>query len=451
MSRRNERKSKKVTSILAAPRTLGDIVARMKPAIGLPGNEMASHVSKVFGPHLRAKWDPSDAGCSRILLTPDRQCRDPLLGRCHGLILDGKDMSVISLGAPMLSTAESLKRVTLDDYDVYEAVDGTQVTAYYWGDSWRLSTANGFDVGDYLWLGAKTYWDAFSAALTRSGVTLESLDVTAAYTFVFRDHDFHPLTADAAGIWFVCAHDLVSINNRATSARVINIDMPRQTVDHSPATVGARCAGALTKFLEWRRSGEVGPAPVYYGAVMRSKSGRNVDYFIESTLMKQIRKLMYNLPRTQRVFVADITPANRMAYLVLRAYLSPARSVFQELFPQFLPDMVAHSTTFKNLTALIVSRMSDRAPPSPADKFERLAEQFAVYLREYVHVNAMDPTGPSIIYDFLMQPEHVDVFYATLVYVAPEVAEPAVVEVPPADCAPIEEAILAHVDPAEEK
>lgn len=401
-----------------APASIADALRLMKSVVGQPAERVSAFVTSTFGPKMKIRWEADGASVVRLMFSPDRAATD--LQIYHGLVLD-VNMQILSMGARSLAPRETTRGLS-DDYVAYDAVDGTQVTLYWFEGSWRLSTLNGYDVGDYQWLGEKTYWEAFADRASCAGLDINTLEHDASYTFVFRDGQFHPLPTDPESLWFICAHDIKALND-GTEPRELAVPGVSVQVVADISTVMSRCTGALDAYMNACKgacgeSATLNSPPTYYGAILRSKSGANPDYMIESTLLKRIRKLMYTLPHQQRRFVGEITPANRVAYLTLRAYLSPARGDFIVLFPQYAETMANYGKMFQALAGQIVTNLRDRQPTPAVTPSERLAEQLAAHLREHTQLNAMDATGPSIVYDFLMQPEHTDMFYATLIYTA---------------------------------
>ena len=403
------------------------------------------------------------ADIGRVLLTSDRNRADftrELHSQCNGVVFDYTNWKVLSVPPKMFNPIyKSIDFVAnVSDYDVYDINDGTLVTLYWYpsvesadedesAGRWCMSTTNGYDVGDYRWMGDATYTTAFAEVLTDyPKFDFDNLNKTKSYTVGFRHEDFHHFTADPRRAWFVQSCDLHALNTTGelNISTTEDIGIPPQTI----IDLSAMKPGGLMRWIN--RKNERARVEyikgkdkvIHYGFIFRSR-GSGCDIMMESTLLTSIRKLMYELPKSQSRYKHKITPANRLQYTVLRAYLyMPTKAMFLNLFPQFESTFIKYDGVIKTLRDRLVSnlrscdRYSDDGSRANDTKrggnrtstnntntagdqldiiqsacMDNMVRQLTSQIRKTVRVNAMDVNGPSIIYDFIMQPRHLSMYY----------------------------------------
>jgi hypothetical protein len=363
----------------------------------------------------------------RITLTASRAYADlstDLARHCNGLVLEYPSWKVLSVPAGMFDSSCRLNNVVknISKYDVYEIVDGTIVTLYWYNERWNIASTNSWDVGHYQWMGTKTYQEVFDEACAQyPDFSLDKLDRTKSYTVGFRHSDFHPLLADPQKMWFVQSCDLTQLNEatKISCSTTENIGLPLQPRAVVPTTdvktwITEKTTKALANYTCAVHKGE--QPEIYYGLLFRSKVGGQ-DFMIESELFKTVRGLVYYLPKRNHPSAATINAGNRLDYAVLRAYLSNSgKYVFLQLFPQFTAQYAKYDEMFAGLTKSVVNMLRARRPDRRRsdDKLEMLAITLSEYIRQNSQVNVMDAQGPSIVSDFLLNPRHLDLYYTTL-------------------------------------
>ncbi len=365
----------------------------------------------------------NDLTISRVLLTTIRSQKTDysreLVRQCNGVVLEYPTWKILALPShtfnPNFNIGDVKKNIA--QYRIYEIKDGSTVTLYWYGNtltdgSWCMSSANGFDVSGYQWLGQSTYMMAFNQ-LARSypDFSFDRLDKTKSYTVGFHHADFHPLMADPSKIWLIQASDLTTL-----CSCNVNIGIPFQTtIENSDwDRMIEKNNNAMTKYMSYEHE-------IHYGYILRRDGGGDDDgngcdnnIILESELLKKIRLMVYNLPKKRIPGAAPITPDTRIGYIVLRAYLNAQRYVFINLFPQYNNLYKKYDDMFAKLANRIIMMLRKNRPI----RIETLADQLAVNLTDHIRrsgINVLNPDGEGIILDFLRDKNNLDLYYSFLV------------------------------------
>jgi hypothetical protein len=162
----------------------------------------------------------------------------PILhAECKGVVIDAQTWRIISLPPRNFSLnpphAEVDSLLARGLYDIVRVDEGTLVTLHTWqhpveGQSWCLSTSNGYDVSSLRWMGELTYAEAFFSlmetlypeAVARTGLTLlrgedgrtqlqfSDFPPHFCVTVGMRHPHLHPLPYDPPRLWQIQVTDL---------------------------------------------------------------------------------------------------------------------------------------------------------------------------------------------------------------------------------------------------
>jgi hypothetical protein len=152
------------------------------------------------------------------------------------------------------------------------------------------------------------------------------------------------------------------------------------------------------------------------------------NVMLESEMLKKVRNLMYNLPKATYAEAVPVTATNRLKYTILRAYLScPNKYDFLNLFPQFSEQYRTYDTLFSKLSNRIISALRNRNTRNTITdsavknsrndmnvRIDKLAFSLVKHIEDCGRINAMDPQGPNIVLDFMMDKKHLDLYYTYL-------------------------------------
>lgn len=271
-----------------------------------------------------------------------------ITSQCNGAIIsDGK---IISMPPGPFNRGASLKAVfrAKTGYRVYPALDGTVITVYWLNDKWRISTSNGYDVSQFKWIGAKTYGVLCEESLQSIGQSYDTLDKGYSYTFIIRSPETHPL-ADGRRIMLLQRFRRADCVVETPDV----VDIPG--FPYITPLVGM----TIRQLLDWNHDSlklfkETGNP--WYGFVIRgdfSIHGENSNIFVESKLLKSIRKFVYEYPD-------GLSADTRMRYALLRAHLTTrGRSLFLQLFPHFATELARIKGIIGNVTINVFTALSN--------------------------------------------------------------------------------------------
>jgi len=350
----------------------------------------------------------------------------------NGLLLCWGTWEIIVMPLRAFNPSPSLRsRVVkryLNHYDVYYADDGTVANLYFDRDEWRMSTANGYDVGKFNCGRSRdrdiTYMDAFTEIASKyPDFSFDKLNKKFCYSVGFRHHSIQPLMVDPQRAWFIRGFNIEKMEEDLTS-----IGLPPQR----PAKVGGVLATDLrpkgTSILTELTSKTIYDAnfnaydnfnksgAIHYGFIFRSRDGYS-DIFIESDLMKKIRTLYYNPPREIAALSEKLTPKARACYMTLRAYLGHDKAQFAKLFPhlaiRFTEYDLAISGVIRKARQMLASNCLDTAEPTPLDN---LASWLAGSTITAGGCNTSSADCESILRDFIVSPENLNMLHQYLNY-----------------------------------
>jgi hypothetical protein len=404
----------------------------------------------LVGDGIRVRAEPSkgDGVPRRVLLTAIRMHADQreLSRQCNGIVLEYPSWKVLAMPSRAFDPHVNVTHIcnNIQKYKMYDIKDGTTITLYWHSvtSTWVMSSANGFDVGGYRWMGRATYSEAFNVvAAAYPEFKYELLDKGYSYTIGFRHPDFHPLLSDGPKMWFIQSCDLALMNSadhrlvlsdnmtRPASAEQHGLVIPLQVTTDAGGRKGKelltwisnRNIGAYQRYLQSLKADPADSNPaIHYGFVLRSTCGEP-DYILESDLLQHVRSLIYNQPKKQGIGKVVIGETNRLDYSALRAYLTPAaRYRFINLFPQYIDKYRSFEQHFNTLSEKIINILQQQKPYTdrvtrPMNQVDMLAAQFAAHIQSQENINVLGADGPGIIMDFITDRNYLDVYFATFI------------------------------------
>jgi hypothetical protein len=365
-------------------------------------------------------WVKTTAGENRALLVRHRTnkggrtLRPTYLQQCaNGIVVDMETMAPLSI--PPRSFTFNVRSSHINNYlmaspsrggnpyEITEAHDGTIVTLYRYGGKWCLSSANGYDISDYTWIGEKTWAQAFVGAV-RGGVPgseeFVSLDEhgsiqirglperyykpsVACWTIGISSPDFHAL-AEAPRAWLVHQTDL------ATGERTDAIEEVLRWV--APPKAGP----AFRTLAEYGADvAEVEGRPISFaGYVFRSRDPARTreysDFLIEAPRMAVARKLLYSRP--SEAVAAALDRNTRPIHKGVVCWTRGRTAEYLELFPgdhprgKALIDQIArtHADLASEVYSILVSRLASGPAPDGTGRLEELATRVDGCIRAHL-------------------------------------------------------------------
>lgn len=372
---------------------------------------------------------PDQPPFSRLIITAKRgqaDYRNRLTWECGGLVV-GSDLLPISVPPKSHDIKYNPKTIArnLRDYRVIPSFDGTVVTLYYWGGSWRMSSMNGFDITSYKRNDDITFGDAFDDCLKEYPEFSydKSLNKTCSYSFGFSHPLLHPtgfINTKAGKVW------LISVNKLPQKDGDVKSWHPEEIIVDSIGGIRRQVPLHIKNVEELN---DFSNAP--YGFILRSKHHK--DIIIESPLMANIRKLLYHDPIENKKFLGDLRAAspddfgkNRMTFMIIKAFLDiRKRRQFRSLFShredimKTMKDFevfVGHVTQYVIAvfplvltgTPNVTQMAKDLVTPESA---RIMGKKFIDHIKKKEKINAETDDGKKILADLVLDPKYAEDYY----------------------------------------
>lgn len=314
----------------------------------------------------------------------------------NGLMFDTESRKITVLPSPRFNRKNKNVRYDLSKYKIYKIRDGSIVNFHYNEsiNQWVMSSANGWDVTNYFWLGNKTYDEAFKECAAKyPNFSFDRLNRNYCYSIGFRHHEFHPLLSDPEALWFVQAVDLSQdMTNGLTVEYDTDIGIPVQ----QQIVLGPR--NSLFSDLGIALSDFIIKQTINYGFILRGDNGQYSNVLLESSLMQKIRKLIYNMPKGMHELS---TPAKRNKFIVLRAYLSVDCYDFRSLFPQYEPLIAQYETAITQMATKMCAIMKSGYQFTPVNDRDYLLQSVLEFVKNNKSIDLTGEDGPSIAADVI--------------------------------------------------
>ena len=294
------------------------------------------------------------------------------LQECNGLILEQKTWRPLVVPPRSLrfniDTDASNRFLHQGLYHIYKAEDGTCFNMYYYGGKWVISTAKGYDMNNAVWENT-TYQSAVVDCLSSIGLSWDTftnqLDKKHCYSFGFKHPSFHKFWESSKTplykIWFIQSVDLNISNDTylwSSDKSPIAIMKTQEVLRNPIGNLRELYKSAKDSINAFLTTGSV-----CYGYILRSvnfaSTGQHSDLFIESDLMRAIRKTWYENS------VIELCHKNKLCkehVITLSSFLdNNGLELFQLLFPQYYKRMQFFSDTVNMLTDNMISIVREKS------------------------------------------------------------------------------------------
>lgn len=333
---------------------------------------------------------------TRILITHNRLGEvNELTTNANGIVYDAVTKRVLCVPSPSLvynpTNEQVAAAIKIPNTKVYEAADGTTVNLYYDGTNWCMGTIHAWDISGYTWIGPKTYREQFDETAKHYGFNWDQLDKTLTYTVGFRCADFHALRFDPPRCWLISAQ-----SNETMQPVVVETKFPSQVEVTNTSNLLETAAKSYSDFIYAIRTNQR-DIPINYGYIVKSATG---SLFIESSLMKRVRQLLYNFPKNGVI----LDNRNRQQYVLLKAYLNYIRiDEFLLIFPQFKQQFETFTSFFNTLTDRIIEMLRNRnsRKADTGSKLDTLALSFVQGACKTEALNPMSSSTADIVRQYV--------------------------------------------------
>jgi hypothetical protein len=415
-----------------------------------PRREFVDGAAGASGADAGANANAIEPKPHRIIISGDKfnsDFTDPINYQCNGVVFDGDYQKVLSYPAPICrpvyNKAELLAGIQQSRYEIYRMRDGTIITLYWYEPEsrWCMSSANGYDIGTFKWIGSTTYWEAFNKIASGiEGFSLDNLDKSKCYTLGFRFHEFHLFTRDPECIWFVQCCDLDALN--ADEPKLVVITASGWGGDSGNGGGNGGGNGIPTEVAMLQRQQAVAVAPTadganqffanmraqstaslnndanHYGYLFRDPScmGANANVVIESNLMQSLRRMLYDFSAAKRDKRIRIDNNNRLSYTLIKCYLNyNLRSQFIKLMPHFEARFNHFNKVVNLVIAKVITRLRSRGRGGDSrSPLDNLAKTLTTQIMSAEPVNVNDPNTRGIIHDRIVNPKYMSLWYRVL-------------------------------------
>lgn len=328
---------------------------------------------------------------------------------CNGLIASTTDWTPVVIPVPNMQYNINTQAVNAfmsqNLYNIYLANDGTIVNFYYHNNQWCISTTNGIHMNNTMFHGI-SYQAAFTESLAHvsqqvanATVAYEAfvaqLDTSASYTFGFKHPLFHPFREhrnSMYNVWFVQAirrdGTAVAAANIPTVAAQTQITRSRmnqlyneagaaysnyasyvaQQLRQSSSASETSSAAASNAASSSQKPADARPPPIVYGFILRTKDAsvtkEHSHLFVESSLMRKIRRYCYDQSRTKVAVDANL---DRETYQHMSAYMNQESYYeYTILFPEVKLIFDKFAFNLAAVTDIIYQVIVAVAPATPA-------------------------------------------------------------------------------------
>jgi len=286
---------------------------------------------------------------------------------CNGLILEQGTWKPLVVPPRSLrfniNTEASNKYLHQGLYHIYKVQDGTCFNLYYYNNKWVISTTSGHTMNSVTWAQDKSYQTIVEECLAGLGLTWETfttqLNQSHCYSFGFRHPLMHKFCENAEApthkLWFIQSVCLVDSDeylwtNDASPIAVIPTQEVETSLINNLRELYKISSSALQDYLDYKT--------VCYGFILRSvnvaQTGEHSDLYIESSLMRTIRRIWYENNIIEQCHKNNW---NKELAITLHAYLDmPNYELFCKLFPAYAKELQIYHVYVTSIVNNMVQR-----------------------------------------------------------------------------------------------
>lgn len=356
-----------------------------------------------------SKWcGEEDFG--RLILTANQHSNfdSAITYECNGAVIDLNDWKLLVVPPAFLRRQykQEIIAENLKHYHISPLLDGTVVTLYWCArtNAWEISTARGFAVSDYKWIGPATYREHFE----RIGGAYDNLNRDYCYSYIMNVRDFHPFNSGPESL------QEIQRVNVATGV----IEAPAQvSIQISPEDMKLRNKQAFVNFHKPTspKADKQYAKQINFGYILHGdfdKCGNHSHIALESSLYIRVKKMVYKFPKN-----IPLTHETRLPYLKMYNYLDIKNTAaFCKLFPALSTGFIKYKQRTDNLITQIIKKTPsirithNGDPDMPLTPMGRLIETY----RERISIkypglftsNSPYRVMKNVVHDYVMNPEN---------------------------------------------
>ncbi len=248
--------------------------------------------------------------------------KNPIVKECNGLVLGYNDgWSLLAMPQHAFCTSKiSMRKLgdmyTSGYYDVFEVLDATILTLYFYEGKWRISSTKGYDIGDVKMINIMTFMEAIEHLMWTKykAFKFDKLNVRCSYTIALRHSEYHifdetkylanrtknvpkPGVDMNSYIMLLAVADLDSMTFDTKHVPGVPMQNPIHMKDSTVPTLINYAMSAYDKYAKAHKLQLFKYKPLY-GYILRSRNKNVPDeystIFIESSLFKVIKRGLYH-------------------------------------------------------------------------------------------------------------------------------------------------------------
>ena len=344
---------------------------------------------------------------------------------CNGLILthDGFPLVVPPRSLKYnIDASIANKYIHQGLYHIYKVEDGTSFNLYYRG-KWTISTMRGYDMNNVKWGNSATYQDIISECLEKIGLTwelfVEKLNINCCYSFGFKHPHMHKFRegkdTDIYKLWFIQSvitdpdHENYLWANTTCPIAIIPSQELHTNVISNISELYTAAAGSLKTFQE--------TSDVCYGFILRSVNvevtNTHSDLFIESSLMRYIRKFCYD---NKIIDMCHTNKWDKNTAVSLNAYLD--RHNYDTFKLLFGDQYKQYTSKYEEICEDIVRNMILRTKDDKAE-ISSVADLFLKMFRDNVRYDVASHTNDELKKIYTEYITHPDSIYIIMDEITP--------------------------------
>jgi hypothetical protein len=296
---------------------------------------------------------------------------------------------------------------------VYEATDGTSVNLYHWNNKWWMSTKRGYDAASNKIRGRSIEESFFEALARANGVTnanqlYEGLDKSYIYNISFSTPECHPISNYAFRLLSVFRNEHEFTEDESALRGLWPKDYSNITFGHKLVNEPRLndmlnvCNNSMTEYINTGAS--------HMGYIIVANNGNR--YYLESQLAKNLREVIYNVPRMY---------LNNKYFISIRSLIIPEH---KRIIHQLMPEVSKmHARILNEVVPAAVNKIlymersiSGRYESSNTDKFTAICKKIMVRMRdENVRLDVMSKVASHIITSFILTTGNIDLLIDLMV------------------------------------
>jgi hypothetical protein len=375
----------------------------------------------------------------RVVLHTRRENADfknPLVKECNGIVFEYNDgwnllaMPQFAFCTNKISMRKLIDLQSAGGYDVYEVLDATILTLYYYNGSWRISSTKGYDIGSTEMIAGMTFMDAMQDLMDTKykAFTFDSLTKHYSYTIALRHSKYHifdetkhlanrtkhipkPGVDMNSYIMVMTIADLTNGTFISRHVPGLPFQNPLTIRDNNVSLLMNYARSAYAKYAKAYQLQNFKYKPLY-GYILRSKSRMVPDeystIFIESELYKAIK---YGLYKNN----ASLRSCDYNKLVVQMSMNHERYNQFRIMFQQFNDKFEQLRLNLDDLAGVVAQRIIADSDELDHTKKDQLQQPISDMIDDLVLQFKNEPdVTPGIIKDAMYSKQYAQYLYMLL-------------------------------------